>query len=290
MHVFGRPPTRLRYGAYIDTLSGGNHHPVLCELETEHGEPAGNWVVKPQISVTMGNRRTKLGILSELACADICSWVGIHTPEIGLMRFPDDLDKEELDSLPDQVQQSFRVNRSELAFCSRHLEGATDVDPASFRQSPYLLQALRRVGPLLLMLDIYLWHDDRTLPNPNALLWRYDIVAIDHGSAFATICEPREGKSLAGTTVVPPKRIKNHLLYAQLRRRRRESLDFDVFVRRIARLTDEKIDLVCGNWPAELDEPTVSSSTTRIELRAFLEARRSVVEALAAQVKSVVGV
>lgn len=290
IHVFGRAPKRLQYGTYLDTLSGGNHHPLLCALETENGEPDGNWVVKPQVSVTMGNRRSTLAILSELASADMCARVGIMTPEVGLMTFPTDISDEDLAGMPQEARDSFVANRGLLAFCSRHLEGALDLNPEAFRNAKYLLQTLRRVGPLVMLLDAYLWHDDRTVANPNALLWQWEIVAIDHGSAFSTLGQPRSGAALAAMTVIPEKRIKAHVFYGPLHERRRDNLDFDSFSSRVSSLQDHQIEAMYESWPVELDEPTVSNTSTRAELREFLRSRRSVVTDVVDAVKRVVGV
>jgi hypothetical protein len=138
VHVAGAAPKLLRFGRAVDILSGGNHHPLLCELEDESG-PAGAWVVKPQSLLSSQDARGALLVLAELAAAEVCAWAGIPTPAVGLVRFPEKPDALAIErGLPhlaadqrNEVLELYKLNRGALAFCGRLLEGAVDVMPGT---------------------------------------------------------------------------------------------------------------------------------------------------------------
>jgi len=197
-------------------LTGGNHHPLLALLEDESG-PAGTWVIKPQHVTSMSDPRGPLSVLAELASAEVCSWAAIPTPAIALARFPPtaiaDQIRRSVAHLPkpeqDEIVQIYEINRGQLAFCSRFLPDAVNVERGTFR-SIRRRACLEETGVALFFVDAYLVHDDRRIENPNVMWHRDRLVAIDHGAAFAgllrnpgmTGARPRQADGHRGSTSV----------------------------------------------------------------------------------------
>src|SRR5579884_634732 len=190
-HAAARPPVALRIGRPVRTLSAGNHHPLLCHMETDQG-PAGLWVVKPAIVLSRSTDRGTFGVLAELAGAEVCAWAGILTPQVGITRFPKAFDEASLraailtlgPSECDEILETYRVNGGRVAFCGRYLGPATNLVPGHLLRPKWRATAAPDAVALLTA-DAYMRHDDRVRDNPNALWFENRLVAIDHGLAFA---------------------------------------------------------------------------------------------------------
>ncbi|MBI2395930.1 MAG: hypothetical protein HYV09_40575 [Deltaproteobacteria bacterium] len=279
-HAVGHAPVQLEFGTVHRVLSGGNHHPWLCQLEDASG-PSGFWVVKPQHVVSRSTQRAQFGVLSELAAAEVCAWLDVPVPSLGLVRFPVDAGDVDVPAhLDERTRQEIRttaeINAGQLAFCGRYLPEAHDLAAAVFVDGDTKAQLLD-VGAKLFFLDAYMRHDDRQVENPNALWWTKRIVAIDHGNAFAGLSDTgKTGAGLAAMTVLSnvPRR---HVLYESLRDVVTE-VDISAAVQRLQSVADGVIDAAAAGWPKELDvRPRPRDEGLKTRLVRFLKNRRAVV-------------
>lgn len=256
LHAPGCPPRRLEFGRAITVLDSGNHHPILCELESRTGPP-GFWVVKPQDVLSTGNRRDgELNVLSELASSEVCAWSGINTPATGIVRFPPKPVEMYVASVPErwasEVRAVFELNSERLAFCCSFLKPCVDIDPETLKGTRGKA-ATERWGGALFALDAYIRHDDRRQANPNAgWLGDDDFVALDHGSAFVGIDRPGvRGRELAGHTVPhAPNALRDHIFYRPLQNFG-QGVDWRTIAGKLANVSDQEIQTAASQWPTE---------------------------------------
>lgn len=284
LHVAGSLPRKLRFGRVVDVLTGGNHHPLVGELEDEAG-PAGTWVVKPQVLLSAQDARGALLVLAELAASELCAWAGVSTPAIGLVRFPRDPDLESIaqgllhldPELRREVLELHKLNRDALAFCGRLLEQAVDVRPHTFGTRARRAE-VAEVGSAIFFLDAYMRNDDRQIENPN-VLWFFDrLIAIDHGHAFARLSAPGgTGAALAARTVLHSHiGFERHALRAPLQKLGDALLRLHRIGAAVQQVSDRDIERLLTIWPAELDASRLGGpSGMRDELVAFLMHRRT---------------
>lgn len=278
----GNGPSILDWTGVDAVMDTGTHHPLACRLcRKSDGKPAGSWVVKPQDVVSCSDSGSVQGVMNELGGAELCVWVGIPTPQVGLLRFPEKVPEGLWPHLPErdeELESLFKINAGSLAFCCKRLEGATDLE-ADISRERHLRAELIETGLRLFALDGFLRHSDRSRANPNALWWRNQLVAIDHGNAFGGLrCPGVTGKDAAGVTVWPTQQIRDHVLFPFLRKHRKK-LDFRPFVHSVKGITDEMVRTVVGRWPSELD-CTMSGGQLRFrkELMDFITARRDKID------------
>lgn len=218
-HRAGSRPLTLSLAAFDEVLTNGGHHPLLARMDGG-ATTAGRWVIKPMFSVSAANRRPGLSLIAEVVGAEMCARLGLLTPEIGFIRFPQD--SAELERLAPaslwqrECREVSSLNRGELAFCCRFVARTVLVEPD-------LLPSLPSMGALLVqtarivLLDVFLVHHDRRLSNPNLLLLGDQLVVIDHGDALAGLERPGEtGEGLAQRTVLP-RVVREHVLFGWLK-------------------------------------------------------------------------
>jgi hypothetical protein len=282
-HVAGRTPDELSMLHPREILSGGNHHPLLCEMEDATGL-SGWWVVKPSIVLSRATDRSTFGVLAELAGAEVCAWAGVRTPACGLTRFPAVIDDgallDELSGLDrdvrDEILEIFRVNRGKLAFCTRFLNRAIDLRPAHLLDTP----ASVNDAVALLLADAYLRHDDRRTENPNAVWHHGRLVAIDHGSAFAGLTRPgTAGDDLAQQTVLHSTSFRDHVALAAARTA--DESAWELPLARLEGVEPSTVTTLAATWSAELDDdPQSGQRGLRARLARFLGERGRQVRAL----------
>jgi hypothetical protein len=284
-HAAGLAPRSLDIARPLRILSGGNHHPILCEMGDASGS-AGWWVVKPSIVMSRATDRGTFGVLAELAGAEVCAWAGLRAPAVGLTRFPASLDEamlhEDLAARGrderEEILEIFRVNRGKLAFCVRFLHGAVDLRPAHLGDS-FSPTSVADAAALVLT-DAYLRHDDRRIENPNAIWHEGRLVAIDHGSAFAGVTRPGStGDDLARHTVLHSQSFRAHVALAAARGA--DESTWETFVARLEGVNLPTVTALATSWPAELDDdPQSGQRGLRSRLARFLGERGLHVRAL----------
>lgn len=283
----------LRIVQPVRVLDGGNHHPLLCEMQTNDG-PAGLWVVKPPVVTSIASNRGSFGVLSELAAAEACTWVGIQTPAVGLARFPEAFERAWLDDVTadmaigerEEVRHIFECNRARLAFCCRFLPEALDLKPVLLAKKRWRSTSAHDAVALL-VLDGYLRNDDRQEENPNSLWWRGRLAAIDHGDAFASLHRSgMRGEDLAMQTVLHSRSFPRHVA---ARAAEKYGLDasWNEAIERLEGVSSVMVEALASHWPEELDsDPFSNQRGLRLRLSSFLIHRGRYVRDIAAALRN----
>ncbi|MFT3708607.1 MAG: hypothetical protein QM817_13225 [Archangium sp.] len=282
-HVAGTPPKELTLGIVHSVMHAGSHKPLRCQLNGRDGT-LNWWVVKPQHSLGATEERTAMSVVAELAAAEVCAWVGLATPEIGLLQFPNSIEER---FLPEEdreyLRNLFAVNAGHYAFCSRYLENSFDLVSTTHCSRCQSDAEAHREAELLYAIDAYIAHDDRTVERPNALTWGNRIVAIDHGSAFVGLDKRgRSAHDVARKTVRPPASYLSHPTRPAICGKQPK---FESFRRSIEAVLNASIDALSANWPANLDHKVEGTNRgLRTQTTEFLKTRRAEVAQLIAEI------
>lgn len=152
------PATRV-----LRAFREGSSWPVLVETES------GRFIAKLR-----GAAEGTTALIAEVVVAELAETLGLPVPERVLITFESGIPSDDrLDELRDLLDRSVGVN---LGF--RWLEGATTPSArelAAFDDS---------FAASVLFLDGLVMNPDRTLKNPNLLLWKRQPWLIDHGAAL----------------------------------------------------------------------------------------------------------
>lgn len=252
LHIAGADPFALRFVELDEVLDRGGHRPLRCRLEFADGEPAGDWVVKPPISLGDAESREELSVLAELAGAEVCTWAGLPTPAIGVVTIPPKVDQRHLAGRDAETRQQLTTNAGRLAFCSRFLEDAAEWPRDRYRQPPRGRDLARAYGLDLMFLDAYMLHDDRTPQKPNFIEHRGRLLPIDHGNAFVGL--DREGAGIAA--YVAGSRLSRcwaHHVFEPPLRSARKDLGTPVSAEKLSMIPDESVRALGERWPATLE-------------------------------------
>ena len=285
-HVAGTPPAVLRIARPLRVLTEGSHHPLVCMMERDGGS-AGAWVVKQQVVLSASTSYGAFSTVAELAGAEVCAWVGLSVPAIGLTSFPQELDKAALlagiASLDEptrvEIVEIFSANRGKLAFCAALVDPAATLAPDAFARTKLTRAAFAPDAAALFVADAFMFHADREHENPNALRYRGRTVAIDHNLAFSLLARAGESGHGAALITRPHDAFKRHVV-----RRFVEdaSIDahLDVAIGRLEAITDSRIEALIESWPRALDhEPGHGIAGIFERYRKFLRERRAHVRA-----------
>lgn len=257
LHVAGAAPYALRLVEVDELVNRGGHLPIRCQLELEDGAAAGDWIVKPPLSSGDAESRTALGVLAELAGAEVCAWAGIPTPAIGVMRLPDPIPERHVEGRDALLRAQLELNAGQLCFCSRFLEDASEWLTERYRTRPRGRDLARAFGASLMLVDGYLLHDDRTAEKPNCLEWRGRVVPIDHGNAFAGL--QNSSAVAAHVAVSRLTRCWEHHAFRGAVERAHKKLDIDQIVAALQGVSDADIRDLAARWPADLENTTTRS-------------------------------
>jgi hypothetical protein len=259
-HKAGTPPITLRIGRPVRTLSAGNHHPLLCQMESAAG-PAGLWVVKPAIVLSRSTDRGTFGVLAELAGAEVCAWAGLLAPQVGLTHFPQRIDdtalRAAMGSLDpaeyDEIVELYRANAGRIAYCGRYLGRAPNLVPSHFLRPKWRTTAVPDAVALLVA-DAYMRHDDRLRENSNAIWFKDRLVAIDHGLAFAGLTRRgTTGDDVAQRTTLHAPNFDHHVAFRAVRKLATDA-DWDLVTGRFEAVPGSSVSALADGWPANLDE------------------------------------
>lgn len=259
-HKAGAPPITLRIGRPVRTLSAGNHHPLLCHMETEAG-PAGLWVVKPAIVLSRSTERGTFGVLAELAGAEVCAWAGLLAPQVGLTHFPRHVDQIALRAAMlslepgerDEIIELYRANAGRIAFCGRYLGRAPNLVPSHLLRPKWRITAVPDAVALLVA-DAFMMHDDRLRDNSNAIWFKDRLVAIDHGLAFAGLTRRgTTGDDVAQRTMLHAPNFDQHVAFRAIQRLAADA-DWDLVTGRLEAVPASYVRALANGWPADLDE------------------------------------
>lgn len=111
-------------------------------------------------------------LISELLGGLIASRLGLHIPELVLAYLDDDFGRSEAD---EEIQDLLKFSEG-LNLGLHYLSGAIAYDP-SVKIDPLLASKI-------VWLDAFTTNIDRTVKNPNLLLWHKELWLIDNGASF----------------------------------------------------------------------------------------------------------
>jgi hypothetical protein len=148
---------------YVTPLRQGGSLPAIVEADDD-----GLYVVKFR-AAAQGVRT----LVAELLAGEIARALGLLVPEIVFV----DLDPVLGRSEPDPEIQPLIVNSAGRNLGLDYLPGSIAYHPLAARPDPLF-------ASLVVWLDAYVTNVDRTVRNPNLLLWHKRIWLIDHGAAF----------------------------------------------------------------------------------------------------------
>lgn len=277
-HAVGGPIPELTFGTPHQVFNEGTTLPVLFQMELG-GKAGGSWVVKAA-------KQRPSAMLVELACSELCAHFGILTPAVGVAVFGVDVPDYDDSEVGRAARRTHEEHRGELAFCSRHLEGATRLttDNLKWSRPGVAEQALR-----LFLFDAFVWHGDRSTRTPNALWFHRQIVAIDHGRAMFNL-ESTDDVGLGPdfSATLSQERWDEHIVFRRLCRAWQKTDDasaleaaMEAFGERVGALDDLTVQKMSARWPPGLDKGGL-----RGEIERFLRARRMHYPALETQVRN----
>lgn len=159
--------------SYQMSLETGRTTPGVFLCEDEHGNPAGEYVVKLRGNIETGNG----GLLREIVGSILADELGIMCPQPAIVDVPGDLASAITDS---RVVQAVRRS-SGLNFGSRNITGGYFAWPDEKPIPP----SLRSFATDIFVFDALIHNPDRRRGKPN-LLWKgNELVVIDHEMAFS---------------------------------------------------------------------------------------------------------
>jgi hypothetical protein len=241
---------------YVQPLREGGSLPAI--VETDDG---ALFVVKFR-----GAGQGAKALLAELIVGALAGPAGLPVPELSLIDIPPQFGRSEPDpEIQDLLRASHGINVG-----MRYLDGAFNFD----------LSAAGELLPpgfasRLVWFDAFLTNPDRTVRNPNLLIWERTPWLIDHGAAIYAHHAWSSGgvaADVAARAGGPFARVHEHILLPLAD----DLAGAEVALRQ--RLTPEVIGAVTGQLPdALLGDPlsgfTVPPATARANYQAYLTAR-----------------
>src|SRR5262245_17055105 len=155
---------KVRATRYVTPLREGGSLPAIVEADDE-----GLYVLKFR-----GAGQGPLALVAELVAGEIGRALGLSVPEIVLVEVDAVLGRNE----PDEEIRDLLKASTGLNLALDYLPGATMFDPAAgdIADSP--------TASLAVVFDAFVTNIDRTVKNPNLLMWHRKLYFIDHGAAL----------------------------------------------------------------------------------------------------------
>ncbi|MEA5669264.1 aminotransferase class I and II [Stenotrophomonas sp. ATCM1_4] len=148
---------------YITPLREGGSLPAVIEADDD-----GMYVIKFR-----GAGQGPKALIAELVAGELARALGLPIPEIVLV----ELDREFARTEPDpEIQDLIRASEG-TNLGSDYLPGAINYDPAA-------MQPDAELASRIVWFDAYTSNVDRTVRNPNLMVWHRKLYLIDHGAAL----------------------------------------------------------------------------------------------------------
>ena len=245
----------IRVTRYVTPLREGGSLPAIVEADDD-----GMYVLKFR-----GAGQGAKVLVAELICGEIGRALGLPIPEIAFAELDRDLSRTE----PDH----------EISALIRHSAGlnlALDYLPGSVTYDPLVIRLDDDQVSRIVWFDAFISNVDRTVRNPNMLIWHRKIWLIDHGAALyfhhaagweTDASKPRDGFAL----------IKQHVLLHKARTLR--EVDEQMAAALTPTVLTQIVDLVPDSWlagddggqPASVRAAYVHYLTARLNApRAFI--------------------
>ncbi len=163
--------------SFLKTFVSGRRQPVLTRCRADY--PDGSTAFVDLVLKPLRPDFPEVRVESEVLCSMLASALGLPTPDAYLV----ELDEELLATWPRAQGEAGELGlRPGLAFGSVFMEGALPVSRAGAQAGPpFVEQALR-----LLVFDGLVVNRDRSVMNPNCLLVRNVLYAIDHEACLGS--------------------------------------------------------------------------------------------------------
>ncbi|MGA2186917.1 MAG: HipA family kinase [Steroidobacteraceae bacterium] len=148
---------------YVTALREGGSLPAIVEADDD-----GLYVLKFR-----GAGQGPKALIAELVAGEIGRLAGLPVPEIVLIELPGDLARTE----PDPEIQHLIRDSAGLNVALDYLPGAISFDSLIYTPDEALASAV-------VWFDAFVCNVDRTVRNPNMLIWHRRLWLIDHGAAL----------------------------------------------------------------------------------------------------------
>lgn len=180
---------KVRATRYVTPLREGGSLPAIVEADDE-----GLYVLKFR-----GAGQGPLALVAELVAGEIGRALGLRVPEIVLVEVDGVLGRNE----PDEEIRDLLKASTGLNLALDYLPGATMFDPAAGDVAD------SATASLAVVFDAFVTNIDRTVRNPNLLMWHRSLYFIDHGAALYFHHHWKETVEMAKAPFSP---IRHHLL------------------------------------------------------------------------------
>jgi hypothetical protein len=216
----------VRVTRYVTPLREGGSLPAIVEADDD-----GTYVLKFR-----GAGQGPKALIAELISGEIARRLGLPVPELVLADLDGDLARTE----PDPEIYALIRDSAGLNLAIDYLPGAIMFDPIAVTPDAELASRI-------VWFDAYVTNVDRTVRNPNMLMWHRRLWLIDHGATLY-MHHSSGWTADAGRSRDPFPLIRQHVLVRSARAL--EQVDAEL----AATLTDDAIagivDLVPGSWMA----------------------------------------
>jgi len=229
---------------YVTPLREGGSLPAIVEADD-----AGMYVLKFR-----GAGQGVNVLVAEIVAGELARALGLPVPEIVLIELDGDLARTEPDP---EIQDLIRASAG-LNLALDYLPGSTMFDPLVDTPDATLASSV-------VWLDALVSNVDRTVRNPNLLMWHRRLWLIDHGAAF--YFHHGDG-DFASRSQDPFGRIREHVLL-------RWATELDAVDAPLAsRLSEPVVRAIVADVPAAWLAPdTGDAERRRIAYASYLEAR-----------------
>ncbi len=177
---------------YILPLREGGSMPGLAEADDGH-----KYVIKFR-----GAAQGPKVLIAELIGGEIARALGLRVPELVFVQFDEVFGRTESD---EELQNQFKASTG-LNVGLAYLTRSNTFDPGITKVNAYLASTI-------VWLDSLVMNVDRTVRNPNMLIWNKDLWLIDHGACL--YFHYNWAKPPAEQAKTPFPRVKDHVLLAK---------------------------------------------------------------------------
>jgi hypothetical protein len=238
----------IRVTRYVTPLREGGSLPAIVEADDE-----GMYVLKFR-----GAGQGPKALIAELVAGELGRALGLPIPEIVFAELDPDLARTE----PDPEIHALIHDSGGLNLAIDYLPGSVMFDPIVDAPDPGLASRI-------VWFDALMTNLDRTVRNPNILMWHRRLWLIDHGASLYFHHASHWEEDLTRATLPFPM-LKEHLL---LRRATRlDAVDEEMAATLTPEVIDAAIDLIPEAW-LRSDEATAEPATYRAAYRRYLRDR-----------------
>lgn len=238
----------LKATSYQKTMITGRTKPCLFFCEDEGGNNSSEYIVKLKAGMENGSN----GLTAELLASQLAQVLDIPTPEPAIIYIDPLLAEAVSDAdLSDKIRNSAGMN-----FGSKVLTGGFDTWPVGKAIPP----SLKVLASEIFAFDALIQNPDRRVDKPNILWKGNELYVIDHEMGFSFFYEILPLANPWQITTLGF--LKSHLFYTGSKG---HSINIDRFAGALELLTDDVLNEMVSNIPAEWQNDNISKITTHIK-------------------------